>query len=71
MTEITCAEAGRRGGSSKSPRKARAARLNGRRGGRPRKSAPPATETPVPANPESTSAAPGWIARHDPERIGE
>lgn len=39
MSEITCAEAGRRGGSAKSPRKATSSKLNGRKGGRPRKDA--------------------------------
>ena len=36
-TRAWMAELGRRGGSSKSPAKARAARRNGRKGGRPRK----------------------------------
>jgi len=36
-TRAWMAEMGRRGGSSKSPAKARAARRNGRKGGRPRK----------------------------------
>jgi len=34
---MTCADAGRRGGLSRSPAKAAAAAENGKRGGRPRK----------------------------------
>lgn len=41
---MTCADAGRRGGSSKSAAKQAASRTNGKRGGRPRKIVPTAAQ---------------------------